>query len=681
MRVNIKRFSFTAILLSASTIHVAGATVTPMAASGPCANSNTFLIGSGIYDITGPAAELGMMGYARLGQKTAGIHTRLWSRAFVIASPCNNNRVVLVTADLGILSQAVAQGVVEQLEHTFGDLYTDQNVLLSATHTHSGPGGYSHYALYNLTIFGFDRQNFRTVVDGIYQSIVRAHDNLAEGTITMATGELLDASINRSPVAYAQNPAAELAVHPFDTDKVMTLLKLEKLHGREIGSINWFPVHATSMGNDNTLISGDNKGYAAYLFEKRKATDYTAGETFVAAFAQSNEGDVSPNIFGGTDGGGATDFESTQISGQQQFAKALELYNGATELLTGGVDSRHTYLTMDEVSVAPAFTGGVDRRTCPAAIGISMLAGAEEGPGFGEEGWTCQEIEDFFGAFTCAGLTTACQGEKPIALETGTQEPFPWTPEVLPFHIITIGKLALVGVPFEMTTMAGRRLRRTVEAQLAPAGIDTVVIAGLANAYAGYVATREGYSVQHYEGASTHFGPWTLAALQQEFDRLASALREGFDVDPGPTPRDLRCCQHTVLTGVVFDDKPLFKRFGSVHKHAKRSYTRGETVTVIFWGGHPRNNLKIQDTYLEVQRRMKRSWVTVATDLDWETKYRWQRVPCPPTFACSYVTVEWEIPEGAAGGSYRIRHYGHWKSGWNASIHPYTGTSRIFTVQ
>ena len=88
-----------------------------------------------------------------------------------------------------------------------------------------------------------------------------------------------------------------------------------------------------------------------------------------------------------------------------------------------------------------------------------MLAGAEDGPGYGSEGATCEDIHDLWGASTAPSATTACQGEKPIVLETGTMTPYPWTPEVLPLQVVTLGNLALVAVPFEMTTMAGRRLR------------------------------------------------------------------------------------------------------------------------------------------------------------------------------------------------------------------------------
>lgn len=53
--------------------------------------------------------------------------------------------------------------------------------------------------------------------------------------------------------------------------------------------INWFAVHGTSMNNTNGLISGDNKGYASYLFEKyQNGNNSLPGMgPFVGAFAQT----------------------------------------------------------------------------------------------------------------------------------------------------------------------------------------------------------------------------------------------------------------------------------------------------------------------------------------------------------------------------------------------------------
>jgi neutral ceramidase len=74
---------------------------------------NVFLIGSGIYDITGLGGEITMMGFAVSEQKTAGIHMRLRSRAFVIGD--GNRRVVFVSADLGQLFQMVKLKVSEKI--------------------------------------------------------------------------------------------------------------------------------------------------------------------------------------------------------------------------------------------------------------------------------------------------------------------------------------------------------------------------------------------------------------------------------------------------------------------------------------------------------------------------------------------------------------------------------------
>ena len=51
-------------------------------------------------------------------------------------------------------------------------MYTEKNVIISGTHTHSGPGGYWQYVLYQLsTSQGFVRENFDVIIDGIVESI------------------------------------------------------------------------------------------------------------------------------------------------------------------------------------------------------------------------------------------------------------------------------------------------------------------------------------------------------------------------------------------------------------------------------------------------------------------------------------------------------------------------------
>ena len=76
-------------------------------------------------------------------------------------------------------------------------------------------------------------------------------------------------------------------------------------------------VHCTSMNNTNRLISSDNKGVASLMMEawgeegaRSNQSDSQSNQSdsqsnpsdshspFVAAFAQANVGDVSPNTLG-----------------------------------------------------------------------------------------------------------------------------------------------------------------------------------------------------------------------------------------------------------------------------------------------------------------------------------------------------------------------------------------------
>lgn len=636
-----------------------------------CDNNTQFNIGAGIYDITGPAAEEGMMGYAMVGQQTAGLYQRLWARAFVIESPCNDKRFIFVNVDLGHVFQAVREHVIQKLQAKYGDRYNEQNVLITATHEHSGPGGYSTYRLYDITTFGFSRKNFDTIVDGIVTAIDRAEANLTPATIKLSKGDLKGINYNRSPTAYLQNPQSERDRYQGNTDTEMTLVRFDGLNNQPLGLINWFPIHGTSMNNKNHLINGDNKGYAEYLFERDYLSDYGPA-SFVAAFAQANAGDVSPNPDGHEGGEGLAGVAAVEKAGGAQYKRAKDLFANANETITGGVDYRQTFIAMDNVAVDPIYTDGNPQTTCTAAIGISMLAGTTDGEGVGRQGVTCDDVSHVIPGFICEKVTTPCQGVKPIALQTGKMSP-PWTPNVLPLQVVRIGNLVIIAAPMELTTMTGRRIREAVEKVL-PSNYH-VVISALANAYAGYVATNDEYQIQRYEGASTHFGPWEQAALVQEFVKLTIALLKDQPVEPGLTPPDLLNSQVDLQPGVIVDEHPLGKPFGSTEIDVNAKYHAGDTIQATFWGAHPKNNYHTQDTFLAVQHYENGEWKDIRYDRDWDTEYHWAR----KGISNSLITVVWRSEKNAKPGKYRLVYYGDAKS-LNGTITPFTGYSSVFEL-
>eukprot|EP00128_Syssomonas_multiformis_P011758 Colp12_sorted_trinity150504_noHs@10555 len=692
---------FVAVLLAACAIATLG-------------SDAEYEIGVGIHDVTGPAADINLMGYAMPYQIVKGIHLRLRSRAYIFAEPNNGKRVVFVSADICMVSQLVKMQVVAKLKELYNGLYTDDNVVLSGTHTHSGPAGYHQYVLFDITSFGFVKESLIPIVEGIVASIVEAHESMRPANIFTAAGELLEANINRSPSAYLFNPPEERAKYKYDVDKEMTLLKITDAEGNGMGSINWFPVHCTSMNNTNRLISSDNKGFASYLFEKEMNKGSLPGEgPFVAAFAQSNEGDVSPNTRGPVcqdtglpcemvhstcngrtelcwaSGPGRDMVESTEIIGRKQYEKARELYDQAATAIKGPVDYVHVW--MDFTNVTVALPDGSTGKTCKPAMGYAFAAGTTDGPGAFNFVQSTTTPNPFWNALSYgAGLNRPskeqkeCQSPKPILLNTGELSwPYLWHPHVVPMQIARVGQLFIVAVPGEFTTMSGRRMRDAVKAELIAQGAADenaiVVIAGLSNTYTHYIATYEEYHAQRYEGASTIFGPNTLAAYIQEYRKLAVAMAKGLKVASPDQPPNLLDKQWSFVPPVVVDEPPLGKHFGTVAHDVAASYKRGDTVTVSFYSACPRNNPRVEDSFLKVERldSSTNTWQLVAVDGHWETTYRFSR----PVVLSPHSTVEitWAIPEDAEPGTYRIRHFGDSKNVLG-HISQFEGQSSSFSV-
>ena len=128
------------------------------------------------------------MGYAKQGQNTAGIHTRLFSRAFIVEQ--DDIRVAFVSADLAMMGQLVKLRVVEELEAVLPGHYSEQNLVISATHTHSGPAGFMQYVLFNVPNLGFIKQTLDAMVEGIVLSVVRAHHSIAPGRLYHSLGRV-----------------------------------------------------------------------------------------------------------------------------------------------------------------------------------------------------------------------------------------------------------------------------------------------------------------------------------------------------------------------------------------------------------------------------------------------------------------------------------------------------------
>ena len=61
-----------------------------------------------------------------------------------------------------MMGQLIKMEVLEKLQQEFGnDTFRNDNLVLSATHTHSGPAGYMQYVMYTISSFGFVEDTFQ----------------------------------------------------------------------------------------------------------------------------------------------------------------------------------------------------------------------------------------------------------------------------------------------------------------------------------------------------------------------------------------------------------------------------------------------------------------------------------------------------------------------------------------
>lgn len=668
----------------------------PNAPQSPSSKSNgdQYLVGVGKADITGPVVEINFMGYADPAQLGTGVRQRLYSRAFIVGDvdkPADRFAYLVLDTQSG--DTAVRYGILQALAELGGEyaLYGTQNVAVTGTHSHSGPGAWLNYLLPQITSKGFNKPSYQAIVDGAVLSIKRAHESLAPGYLEVGSTDIKDANTNRSPYSYLANPAEERAQYKDDVDKTMTMLRLAHATddgSKDIGVFTWFPVHGTSMYGNNTLVTGDNKGVAAYLFEKS-----VNDSSFVAGFSQANVGDTSPNILGAyceygehagemcdfktslcgnktqpchsrgpywgrNDGGTASNYEI----GRRQYEGARELWgsNVAFTPISGKVVKPfHQFVDFSNLEIV--LPNGTRARTCPAAMGYSFAAGTTDGPGafdFKQAQPGDPHANPLWSAIgnrvhTPNDTQIACQAPKPILLDVGESDsPYEWSPNIVDIQLLRIGQMFIIVSPGEATTMAGRRWKDALkhEAKNLFSDLDAlepvVVLGGPANTYSHYITTYEEYQIQRYEGASTLYGPHTLSAYINRtinfLPQLDAATSNPPSSEHGPLPPDNVNNSLSFITPVIVDRAPLFKSFGDVTADVKPRYLSGQTISARFVGANPRNDFRLGGTFAAVEKYDADSsvWTQVRDDEDWSLVFEWTRTST--VLGTSEVTISWE---------------------------------------
>jgi hypothetical protein len=253
-----------AAALAAVPLHAPRELLPPRVLSAARARGPLFAGGASVAIEVVPGTPVG--GYPRVRWASQGVRDAPMVRALVLSTP--GFAAAVASADVLLVPPELRRRVESRL----ADLRLDA-LLLAATHTHAGPGGHWRDALGERVGTGpFDE---------------RALDRLAAAA-ERAVREALAARVPaRLAAARAQLPALVRNRDGNAPDARLLVLRALAADGRALGQVVVFPAHATVLGSDNRLLSGDWPGALA-----RELPGTTV-------FLQGAVGDQSVSLWGG----------------------------------------------------------------------------------------------------------------------------------------------------------------------------------------------------------------------------------------------------------------------------------------------------------------------------------------------------------------------------------------------
>jgi neutral ceramidase len=464
--------------------------------------SGAFLAGVARVDIT-PAPGVPMGGHSKAGRIARGYWTRLFARAFVLEDAVGTT-LVLASCDLWSVPAGLVDRVAEILLTRPETHHIDRDQLvLAATHTHHSPGNFSTSAFYNAWAspsMGFDARLFEFLAQRIAQAIVNAARARRPATLSHVVSPLNEVARNRSLPAFLLN--AERAELDEGVNPRATALWIREAAAPErvLGVAAFVAVHPTLLGPATPVYSADIFGVAANYVERSLRVQ--SPEAVVGLF-NGALGDVSV-VSRHRDGGAA--LRLGERLGQGIVA------NPARERVDGAIRSGVKRQPMPGQCVD-------DESICAAdfpLVGAGALGGSDGNH------WLLSWLGWGEGV---TGSGVPGHGAKRAALGPFGRMLMPRRslPAEAPLAVHQVGGVLFVTLPGEFTTIMGRRVAAWV-AEAAKWQPERVTLVGLANEYLSYFATPEEYALQHYEGASTLWGPQAGPLLGRRLASLGATL-------------------------------------------------------------------------------------------------------------------------------------------------------------
>jgi hypothetical protein len=206
-----------------------------------------------------------MSGYAARTHPSDGVLVPLWAKALALESS-KGQRIVMVTIDVVGIPRSVADEVATRVQKQYG--LERRQLLLNASHTHSGPMVWPH--LMNLSVMAPEEErNLRAYSQRLTDALVSvtgaALKDLASATVFYGEGSAAFAMNRRlpTPTGFKNSPNPDGLV-----DHRVPVLKIADGSGKVRAILFAYACHNTTLGADIYQFSGDYAGYAQGALER-----------------------------------------------------------------------------------------------------------------------------------------------------------------------------------------------------------------------------------------------------------------------------------------------------------------------------------------------------------------------------------------------------------------------------
>ncbi|WP_372810215.1 neutral/alkaline non-lysosomal ceramidase N-terminal domain-containing protein, partial [Litorivivens sp.] len=566
--------------------------------------------------------------YATYSPPSRGYYDSLITKAVALydGSDC----VVMVKTDLIGMLDEVVQKVAEVATTELGDNLPQgcnlkEGLVMSATHTHDGPGAIANHSAryFWLAMDYYQPALFNRIVSQLAQPVVDALSNMQPAKVGHATGSDTQGlnGFRRSRSPYS----AERIAEQNSLRKRIGVIRVDSADNEPLAVVVNFAAHGIAFDVENLYFSGD------VLAAVEREVEQQFDTPVVAMLVQSAGGDVSPR-----------NVAKPKLQGIERYGKLM-----APQVLS-------IYDSISELALTP------DIRAVSQRIILSREALGYENDQYPYEWGAAQCNSDagvpFVGPSSGEQIPYCLPAPPPDTVDladNGVAENGAFVPQDTRVTAFKIGDAYFLAQPGEPLVEQGLRLQDDLMALGVPA--ENVFIWGYSQDHIGYILpdSEESWKLGDTEGTTTFWGWKQGGRIQRASIELATALL--FDQVPPKDEFAANFALYSDYYNKVPDAQPTpnianplatlqpndIQRFGTTYFTWEGNDPLAELPTVTLevetspnnWAPVRRRNSEIIDTQYETHLDYRLSlgshlWtVTFEAPLDWPAgNYRFRIV-------------------------------------------------------